>query len=137
MDCVVMTITKEWLAGKIKEDEERVLPGRFPGRTIGRVLLAIYRLQTTSEAAGSSTHYRNGVGFSKPDARTGTIGARMFASKGRIDQWVINLWSKPASDGFPRICKYVRQLNEIAKDRHVPYSEEMKDAIRYATNNRV
>lgn len=98
-------ITKEWLANKIKEN---------PNKVIGRALLAIYRNQTSREQSHASTMVQNGVGFSKPDARVGTIGARMFDSHGTLQEWVIKVWSTPAKDGFPRICKYAGQLQVIA-----------------------
>ena len=101
-------VTKEWLAAKIKED---------PSRTIGRALLAIYKNQTLNEQSASSTIVQNGVGFCKPDARVGTIGARMYKAHSRLDQWCIDVWMKPARDGYPRICKYADQLNAIAEDK--------------------
>jgi hypothetical protein len=101
-------VTKEWLAAKIKED---------PSRTIGRALLAIYKNQTLNEQSVSSTIVQNGVGFCKPDARVGTIGARMYKAHARLDQWCIDVWMKPARDGYPRICKYANQLNAIAEEK--------------------
>lgn len=102
-------VTKDWLASKIKEN---------PSRVIGRALLAIYKNQTSSEQQTSSTKIHNGIGFSKPDARVGTIGARMYQAHAKLQDWVVDVWSKPAKDGYPRICKYVGQLNEIAKEKY-------------------
>jgi len=101
-------VTKEWLAAKIKEN---------PNRVIGRALLAIYKNQTMSEQSASSTIVQNGIGFCKPDARVGTIGARMYQAHARLDQWCIDVWMKPAKDGYPRICKYADQLNNISEDK--------------------
>lgn len=101
-------VTKEWLANKIKEN---------PSRTIGRALAAIYKNQTRSEQTTTSTRVNNGIGFSKPDARIGTIGARMFNAHSKLDNWVIDIWSKPARDGYPRICKYANQLQAIAETK--------------------
>lgn len=103
-------VTKEWLARKIEEDSQE-------GRVIGRALLAIYRNQTLSEQGHSKTAVRNGIGFCKPDARVGSIGARMFKSKARLEPWVIEIWTRKAKDGFPRICKYVEQLDSI-REKH-------------------
>ena len=102
-------VTKDWLAEKIKQD---------PARVIGRALLAIYKRQTFSEQATTSTKIQNGIGFSKPDARVGTIGARMYQAHAKLQDWVVDVWSKPAKDGYPRICKYVGQLDEVAKEKH-------------------
>jgi hypothetical protein len=101
-------VTKEWLAAKIKEN---------PARTIGRALLAIYKNQTMSEQSASSTIVQNGIGFCKPDARVGTIGARMYQAHARLDQWCIDVWMRPARDGYPRICKYADQLNAISEEK--------------------
>lgn len=101
-------VTKEWLAAKIKES---------PARVIGRALLAIYKNQTLSEQSASSTIVQNGIGFCKPDARVGTIGARMYQAHARLDEWCVEVWLRPAKDGYPRICKYVDQLNAIAEKK--------------------
>lgn len=99
-------VTKEWLAAKIKEN---------PTKVIGRALSALYRYQLDSEKSTSSTRANNGVGFAKPDARIGSIGARMFNANGTLQQWVIDIWSMPARDGYPRLCKYANQLQQIAQ----------------------
>ena len=104
-------VTKEWLATRIQQD---------PNKIIGRALVAIYKNQTPTEQSTISTLQLNGIGFSKADARVGTIGARMFNSHGTLQEWVVKVWSRPTKDGFPRICKYANQLQSIAqakKDR--------------------
>jgi hypothetical protein len=98
-------ITKEWLANKIKEN---------PTKVIGRALLAIYNNQTSVEQSMDTTKVCNGIGFCKPDARVGSIGARMFSSKATLQSWVVEVWMRPAKDGYPRICKYASQLHSIA-----------------------
>jgi len=98
-------ITKEWLANKIKEN---------PNKVIGRALLAIFQNQTFAEQTIQETKAANGIGFAKPDARVGSIGARMFATYGTLQNWVIEVWMRPAKDGYPRICKYASQLHDIA-----------------------
>lgn len=97
-------VTKEWLATKVAAD---------PHRVIGRALAAIYARQTTQEQSGQYTQHDNGVGFSKPDARIGSIGARQFANV-KMQGWIVAIWLRPAKDGYPRICKYAAQLNAIA-----------------------
>lgn len=103
-------ITKDWLAQKIKEN---------PNKVIGRALAAIYKNQTASEQSNTVTKFNNGIGFSKPDTRVGSIGARMFNANGILHQWVIDKWSMPAKDGYPRICKYATQLNFIAEAKRL------------------
>jgi hypothetical protein len=102
-------VTKEWLAAQLA-----VATPERKQFIIGRALLAIYRNQTGEEQSRTHTRFNNGIGFSKPDARTGSIGARMFKA-GKMEQWVVDVWMKEASDGKPRICKYANQLNTIAK----------------------
>ena len=97
-------VTKEWLA---KEVAAR------PAFVTGRALLAIYSNQTSVEQSHTSTIQKNGIGFCKPDARIGSIGARMSQAN-KLQQWVIDIWVRPAKDGLPRICKYAAQLNDIA-----------------------
>ena len=98
-------VTKEWLAAKVAAN---------PSHVIGRVLVALLRRQTEMERHGSTTVVNNGVGFSKPDARIGTITAKTFLKYGELRPWQIVAWSKPNASGLPRIVKYAGQLNEIA-----------------------
>lgn len=104
-------VSKQWLASKLTEVNNRE-------RVIGRALLAIYKNQTYSEQSTSSTKNNNGIGFCKPDARIGSIGARMYKAHGRLEPWVIDIWMRPAKDGTPRICKYAAQLQEIALEKY-------------------
>lgn len=99
-------VTKEWLNAKLQEN---------PIKVVGRALAAIYKNQTANEQASTSTKYNNGIGFAKPDARVGSIGARMFNARGTLQQWVVDIWMRPAKDGLPRICKYANQLQYIAE----------------------
>lgn len=110
-------VTKEWLAAKIATD---------PSKVIGRALLAIYRNQTALEQSNSTTRFSNGIGFCKPDARVGSIGARMYEAHARIEPWVIEVWARKAKDGYPRICKYVEQLNAIATAKQSMLKESSK-----------
>lgn len=98
-------VTKEWLAAKVAAE---------PSKVIGRALVALLNYQTDVEQSNATTIKANGVGFSKPDARVGTIGAKQFLKYGTIANWQINFWSEPRKKGIPKICKYANQLNEIA-----------------------
>lgn len=101
-------VTKEWLASRIAIN---------PNKVIGRALAALYKNQTNTEQSYTqgATIQKNGIGFAKCDARIGTIGARMFNAHGNLQPWVIEVWTRPAKDGFPRICKYAGQLQAIAE----------------------
>lgn len=98
---------------------------------VGRALAAIYKRQTDEEKNQSAATKRNGIGFSKSDARTGSIGARMFNHRfseyqktkndalliNLLDPWLVIIWSAVDKTGYPRICRYAGQLNEIAKEK--------------------
>lgn len=101
-------ITKEWLAQRLTVK---------PHLTIGRALSTIHRYQTQAEQSTSSTRESNGIGFAKPDARIGSIGARQWDTHGGIQKWVVDIWMKPAKDGYPRICKYAAQLQAINQEK--------------------
>lgn len=103
-----MEVTKEWLAERLRRADANIV--------VGRALVAIYNRQTSAEQNATTTKNNNGEGFSKPDARIGSIGARMFLSKGQLVPWQLEIWLKE-KNGYPRICKYARQLNEVAKQK--------------------
>lgn len=98
-------VTKDWLKQKIQEDASRV---------IGRALVALFRLQTADERTNNLTKFHNGVGFSANDARLGCIGAKYFMKHGKLSEGLVKGWIKLDKHGYPRIVKYVRQLNSIA-----------------------
>lgn len=104
-------VTKQWLASKLEAKETRA-------KVIGRALLAIYKNQTLNEQVETITKVNNSIGFCKLDARVGSIGARQYKAHAKLDQWIIDVWMRPAKDGYPRICKYVSQLNDIAEQKY-------------------
>lgn len=102
-----MLVTRESLCALIE---------RKPVETVGRALVAIFRAgQTEDERAGNTTDVLNGIGFSGADARSASITAKYFIKHGTLLEWQVEQWTKPAKNGFPRICKYVKQLNDIAE----------------------
>lgn len=103
-------VTKDFLLKRLEERDKR-------GYVIGRILLAIFNNQTTEEQANNGTKFFNNIGFTKPDARIGCIGAKSFLKNGTLEQWVVDIWMAPNKKGQARIVKYARQLNEIAKRR--------------------
>lgn len=90
---------------------------KYVDAVIGRGLLAILQRQTNDEANAADTKYTNGVGFSSADAKSGTLTAKSFVKNGGLLDWQRDKWLKPASNGYPRLCKYVKQLNEIALEK--------------------
>ena len=101
-------VTKDYLKERIERD---------PIRTIGRILVAIFKRQTANEKAGNHTEDKNGIGFSGHDARIGSLGAKYFMKHGTLLEWQLKSWIRPDKHGYPRIAKYVRQLNEIANEK--------------------
>ena len=102
-----MLVTRESLQSLIE---------RKPTETVGRALVAIFRAgQTESERSGNTAEDFNGVGFSGADARSASITAKYFIKHGTLLDWQVEQWTKPAKNGFPRLCKYVKQLNAIAE----------------------
>lgn len=88
-----------------------------PGRrvdVIGRALVALLAKQTTSEQASNHTEINNNIGFGGCDAKAGSLSAKFYIKYGTLLDWQVARWMKPTKDGFPRLCKYHKQLNEIA-----------------------
>lgn len=100
-------VTREWLREKLAEQPERV---------IARALIVIYELQTSEEQRSAATRVRNGVGFTGADAEIGTRCAKA-ALAGELKPWMVKIWSGVTRTGFPKICKYARQLNEVAEQK--------------------
>lgn len=80
---------------------------------LGRALVAIYNNQAIEEQANAQTIFKNGRGFTGLDGKLGTRGAKEFLATNTIPEWLARVWLVEKA-GYPRICKYARQLNEIA-----------------------
>lgn len=100
-------VTREWLRDKVAEQPEKV---------VARALIAIYARQTDEEQRGGYTKFNNGRGFSGADAELGTKCA-IAALANDLRPWMVKIWSSVTRTGFPKICKYTRQLNEIAEEK--------------------
>jgi hypothetical protein len=82
---------------------------------VGRALVALMQRQTEVERKGNATEVENGIGFSGADARAGTLGAKSFLKNKTLLDWQVAQWTKKGKTGYARICKYWKQLNEIAE----------------------
>lgn len=82
---------------------------------IGRALVALFERQTQAEQSSDTTQNQNGIGFASCDARSGSLTAKSFLKNKTLAAWQVERWMAPQKDGFPRICKYVKQLDEIAE----------------------
>lgn len=102
-------VTKDWLRDKLADPSKQIV-------VLGRALLAIYRRQTELEKAAFATKYANGIGFSGPDAKLGSRCAEYFQKNGTLASWMAKVWLVEKAS-YPRICKYAKQLNEIANEK--------------------
>ena len=84
---------------------------------IGRALVAIFERQTQDERNSNDTKIDNMIGFSGADAKSGSLTAKSFLKNKRLEQWQLDKWLKPQKNGFARITKYHKQLNEIAVEK--------------------
>ena len=90
---------------------------KYVETVIGRALLALLDRQTEDEKRAADTRVWNAVGFSGADARSGTLTAKFYAKHGCLLDWQVNKWTKKGRNGYPRLCKYHKQLNEIALEK--------------------
>lgn len=82
---------------------------------IGRALVALFERQTEAEKATDHTAVDNGIGFAGSDARSGSLTAKSYLKNKTLQQWQVDKWLKVGKNGYPRICKYAKQLNEVAE----------------------
>ena len=100
----------------VTRDSLVALLAKNPERVVGRALVAIFKAgQTESERSGNTAEVFNGVGFSGADARSASITAKYFIKHGKLLDWQVEQWTKPAKNGYPRLCKYAKQLDAIAQ----------------------
>lgn len=100
-------VSKDWLRERVQ--------GSNGNMVVGRALLAIFRRQSLSEKQSSTTIERNGVGFSSCDAFLGTLTVKLFLNYGNVPPNLYKAWTKIGKNGYPRICRYADQLNQIAQ----------------------
>ncbi len=83
---------------------------------IGRALVVLFNNQTRTEQAANLTQLHNDIGFSGADARSGSITAKYYIKNKTLLQWQVDRWMRDFR-GFPRICKYWKQLDRAAQAR--------------------
>jgi len=99
-------VTKQSLAAMLQDEVKRE-------HVIGRALVRLLERQTRNEQAANVTNDHNHCGFNSADAKSGSITAKYYIKHKKLESWMVERWMKP-SHGYPRICRYSRQLNEIA-----------------------
>ena len=90
---------------------------RYVEVVVGRALVALLQRQTKDEQCANDTREHNGVGFTGADARSGSITAKTFIRDNKLLDWQVGSWKKIAKNGYPRLAKYHKQLNEIALEK--------------------
>ena len=88
-------------------------------QVVGRALVAIFNNQTESEKSANGTTELNGIGFSGADGRSGVLTAKSFLKNNTLADWQLERWTKVSKNGFSRLTKYAKQLNEIAELKKV------------------
>ncbi len=132
--------------GIVTKDSLRDMIAADPIKVIGRALVAIFNNQTSEEQSGMFTKFLNGKGFTQGDGRIGALGAKYYLAHGRLEDWQLKIWQTCGKQGYPRICKYAKQLNAIAVKRRAlkaqlfayvyggmgPFQKEVYDAAAIA-----
>lgn len=86
-------------------------------QVVGRALVGIFERQTASEKSSNHTEVHNGIGFAGCDARSGTLTAKSFLKNKTLLDWQLAQWTRVGASGYPRLCKYSKQLNQIALEK--------------------
>jgi len=98
----------------------------YVAQVIGRALVHIYNRQTASEQNCSETIEANGIGFTGADGRYGSWCAKLFIKEGRLADKTLNKWLKKNDNGYSRITKYHKQLNEVVEERQDQMIRQIK-----------
>lgn len=105
-------VTRDTLAQMLRNEKRAYVEA-----VVGRALVALLQRQTREEQATNDTRVWNSVGFSGADAKSGTLTAKSYLKRKALEDWQIQKWTKPAKNGYPRLCKYAEQLNQIAQEK--------------------
>lgn len=109
---VKQLVTRDTIATMLRNPNRK-----YVETVVGRALVALLQRQTRDEQRANDTQEHNGVGFSGCDGRSGTLTAKSFVKNGGLLDWQIDRWTKLAKNGYPRLAKYAKQLNEIALEK--------------------
>lgn len=109
---VKQVVTRDTIRNMLRNDNRKYVEA-----VIGRALLALLDRQTEDEKRAADTRVWNAVGFSGADAKSGTLTAKFYAKHGKLLDWQVEKWTKKSKNGYPRLAKYAKQLNEIALEK--------------------
>ena len=107
-----MQITRDWFLAFITSSTEEKT-----NQMVGRALVQLFARQTQSEKEANDTNEDNSIGFSAADAKKGSIHAKTFIKHKKLLDFQVKHWIAPQCNGYPRIAKYTRQLNDIANQK--------------------
>lgn len=111
---MAVKVTKEWVQNYIDtQPKSKVV------HMVGRALKVLLERQTQDEKLSNNTHEKNGRGFNKADSRSGCLSAKSYMKNGTLADWQVQQWTRLDANGYPRIAKYHRQLNEAAMAKEV------------------
>jgi len=91
-------------------------PG-FAMHVVGKALWALFQRQTDAEQVTNETNRHNSIGFTGADAYSGSLSAKYYRKHKRLEDWMVDKWTRKAKNGFARLTKYHKQLNEVALEK--------------------
>jgi hypothetical protein len=103
-------VTRDSLQALLNRDDRQ-----FVTNVVGRALKGLLDRQTREEANSNTTNEHNGIGFTGADGRSGVLTAKSYIKNGTLQDWQLDRWLKPQKNGYARITKYWKQLDEIAQ----------------------
>jgi hypothetical protein len=103
----MIELNKENIINLLRRNDEAVC----------RALVVLLNNQTFDEQNNNDVKYRNGKGFSAPDAYIGSQMAKQYKNKKYLSKRQINYWRKINNKGQMRIGKYWNQLIEAAIEK--------------------
>lgn len=105
-------VTKDSLKSMLSHHDKRYVQA-----VIGRALIALAQRQTQDEIKSLRSCEHNGIGFSKVDSKVGVMVAKHYERFHRLSPWMVTNWMRPDKKGYPRLCKYHKQLDETAYEK--------------------
>jgi hypothetical protein len=105
-------LTKEYIQALLMREDEVGM------HAVGRALVLLNKRQTYSERVAKEVQRNNGRGFTPVDAEMGTDMANYYQRTNRLTQKQLAVWRRCNTQGIPRICKYWKQIQEDAMEKH-------------------
>lgn len=107
-------ITKDLLKHMILDNDPE-----YANRVVGRALVVIFESQDPVEKVTGESCLKNSVGFTAFDAKIGSIAARYYKRAHALPANLYAVWTQIDSTGYPKICRYWKQLNAAAEKKQM------------------